>query len=98
MCIFQWVSVLAKHLSLEKCTRSPERHTVIDLAKMGYRSALEESVGVLLTLNTMTLSRDYPIAAAKEGWALRAVKKVYWFSDKQKSHLLAKFCIGQTTG
>ena len=98
VCIFQWVSVLAKHLSLEKCTRSPERHTVIDLTKMGYKSALEESVGVLLTLKTVTLSQDYPIAAAKEGWALRAVKKVYRFSDKQKSHLLAKFCIDQTTG
>ena len=33
--IFQRVSALEKHLSLEKCTRSPERHTVIDLAKKG---------------------------------------------------------------
>ena len=36
--IFQRVSALEKHLSLEKCTPSPERHTVIDLAKMGYKS------------------------------------------------------------
>ena len=33
--IFQRVSVFEKHLSLEKCTRSPERHTVVDLAKNG---------------------------------------------------------------
>ena len=87
-----------KGTSLAKCTRSPERHTVIDLAKMGYKSALEEGVGVLPTLKTSTLSQDYPTAAAKEGWALRAVKKAYRFSDKQKSYLLAKFRIGQTTG
>ena len=96
--IFQRVSALEKHLSLEKCSRSPERHTVIDLVKMGYKSALEEGVGILPTLKTSTLSQDYPSAAAKEGWALRAVKKSYRFSDKQKSYLLAKFRIGQTTG
>ena len=33
--IFQRVSVFEKHLSLEKCTRSPESHTVVDLAKTG---------------------------------------------------------------
>lgn len=95
--IFQRGLPLKKHLSLEKCTRSPERHTVIDLAKMGYKSALEEGVGALLTLKTSKLPQDHPIAAAKEGWALKAVKKTYRFSDKQKSYLLAKFRIGQTT-
>ena len=78
--IFQRVSALKKHLSFEKRTPSPERHTVIDLAKMGYKSTLEEGVGVLLTLKPSTLSQDYPIAAAQEGWALRAVKKAYQFS------------------
>ena len=34
----------------------------------------------------------------KEGWAIRAAKKSYRFSDKQKSYLMAKFHIGQTTG
>jgi len=33
--IFQRVSPLEKHSPLEKCSRSPTRHTVIDLAKMG---------------------------------------------------------------
>ena len=96
--IFQRVSALEKHLSLEKCTRSPERHTVIDLAKMGYKSALEEGVGALPTMKTSKLPQDHPTAAAKEGWGLRAAKKTYRFSDKQKSYLLAKFRIGQTTG
>ena len=95
---FQRVSALEKHLSLERCTRSPERHTVIDQAKMGYKSALEEGVGAPPTPKSSTLSQDYPIAAAKEGWALRAVKKAYRFSDKQNCYLLAKFRIGQTTG
>ena len=34
----------------------------------------------------------------KEGWALRVVRKAYRFSEKQKSYLLSKFRIGQTTG
>jgi len=65
---------------------------------MGDKSALEEGVGVLPTLKTSPLTQDYPIAAAKEGWALRAAKKTYRFSHKQKSYLLAKFRISQTTG
>ena len=64
---------------------------------MGYKSALEEGVGALPTMNTSKLPQDHPTAAAKEGWALRAAKKTYRFSDKQKSYLLAKFRIGQTT-
>ena len=38
--IFQRVSALEKHLSLEKCPRSPERHTVIDPANLPWRRAL----------------------------------------------------------
>ena len=41
-----------------------------ELAKMGYTSALEEGVGALPALKTSSLFQDYPIAAAKEGWAL----------------------------
>jgi len=55
--IFQQVSALQNHLSLEKCTRSPGRHTVTDLAKMGYKSALEEGVGVLPTLKPQRFPR-----------------------------------------
>ena len=33
--VFQRFSALERHLSLEKCTQSLERHSVMDLAKMG---------------------------------------------------------------
>ena len=38
------------------------------------------------------------VTVPNEGWALRAAKKAYRFREKQKSYLLAKFSIGQTTG
>ena len=86
--VFQRLLALEKHLSLEKCTKSPEEHSLMDLAKIGYKSYLEE--GVLAT---------FPSSPGTTlGWALRAVKKAYRFSEKQKSYLLAKFRIGQTTG
>ena len=39
LCISHRASALAKHLSLEECTRSPEGHTVIDLAKVGSQAS-----------------------------------------------------------
>ena len=35
--VFQRPSALEKHLSLEKCRQSLERHLLMDLAKMGYK-------------------------------------------------------------
>ena len=96
--VFQRVSALEKHLSLEKCTQSLERHTFLDLAKMGCKSALEEGAGALPTINPPPVSEVLPATQADKGWALRAAKKAYRFSDKQKEYLLAKFRIGQTTG
>jgi len=96
--VFQRVSALQKHLSFEKCTQSLERHTFLDLAKMGCKSALEEGVGALHTINPPPVSEVLPATQADEGWALRAAKSAYCFSDKQKEYLLAKFRIGQTTG
>lgn len=64
---------------------------------MGYKSFLEEGVGTLPTLKASVSHQESP-GLPKEGWALKAAKKAYWFSDKQKSYLMAKFCIGQTTG
>lgn len=69
----------------------------MDLAKMGYKSFLEEGVGTLPTLKASVSHQESP-ALPKEGWALKAAKKAYQFSDKQKSYLMAKFRIGQTTG
>lgn len=69
----------------------------MDLAKMGYKSRLEQGVGALPTLEA-TIRHQEDHVVLKEGWALRAAKKAYRFSDKQKSYLQAKFRIGQATG
>lgn len=69
----------------------------MDLAKMGYKLALEEGVGALPSIKSQISHPEAP-AIPKEGWALRAAKKYYRFSDKQKAYLMAIFLIGQTTG
>jgi len=50
MRVFQRHSALEKHLSSEKCTKSLERRPLLDLAKIAYKSALEEGVGTMPTL------------------------------------------------
>ena len=95
--VFQRLSALERHLSLEKCTRALERHSLMDLAKMGYKSRLEQGGGTLPTLEP-TIGHQEAHVVLKEGWALRAAKKAYRFSDKQKSYLQVKSRIGQTTG
>ena len=95
--VFQRLSALEKHFSLEKCTQSLERHSLMDLAKMGYKTCLEEGVGVLPAIQAPIRHQEASLIP-KEGWAIRAAKKSYRFSDKQKSYLMAKFHIGQTTG
>ena len=54
------------------------------------------------TSRTSRTERKMPLFGSYQfvyiGQPSRAVKKAYWFSDKQKSYLLAKFRIGQTTG
>jgi len=97
--VFQRHSALEKHLSSEKCTRSLERHTLADLAKLGYKQMLEEGVGVVPTLQTSSAShKNQGGSVLIEGWALRSTKKSYRFNEKQKAYLLAKFQIGQATG
>ena len=88
--VFQRLSALEKHLSLEK-------NSLMDLAKIGYKSYLEEGVGKLPSLQAPVRQEDSRVSL-KEGWALRVVRKAYRFSEKQKSYLLSKFRIGQTTG
>ena len=97
--VFQRVSVLEKHLSVEKCSRSAAKYSLIDFAKMGYKTHLEEGVGILPSLKAPGAHQEGHFVP-NEGWALRAAKKAYRFSEKQKSltYLLAKFSIGQTTG
>lgn len=97
--VFQRLSALEKHMSLEKCRKSLENHSLLDLAKIGYKSCLEEGVGTLPTLKpSLTEETGSSPSTVKEGWSLRASKKNYRFSENQKSYLNSKFEIGQTTG
>ena len=83
--VFQRVSALEKHLSVEKCSRSPEKYSLMDLAKMGYKTHLEEGVGILPSLKAPVAHQEGHFVP-NEGWALRAAKKAYRFSEKQKSY------------
>ena len=97
--VFQRLSALEKHISLEKCAKSLENHSLLDLAKIGYKSKLEEGVGTLPTMKaTLTQQRSKSPSTAKVGWALKTSTKSYHFNKKQKSYLDSKFEIGQTTG
>ena len=95
--VFQRLSA-SKHLSSEKCTKSLEKQTLLDLAKLGYQQSLEEGVGVVPTLRTVSVTNKQSTAALTEGWVLRPTKTAYRFSEKQKAYLTAKFNIGQSTG
>jgi hypothetical protein len=48
--MFQRFGNLENHVSTEKCTTTLEKHTLLDLAKMGYKSSLEDNAGVIPTL------------------------------------------------
>jgi len=64
---------------------------------MGYKTCLEGGVGVLPALQA-PISHQEASVIPKEGWAIRAAKTSYRFSDKQKSYLMAKFHIGERQG
>ena len=98
--VFQRHSALEKHLSSEKCTKSLEKRSLLDLAKIAYKSALEEGVGTIPTLKPIAIpgSERRTDCCNQEGWALKSTKKAYRFSEKQKAYLDAKFNIGQTSG
>ena len=88
--VFQRHSSLEKHLSSEKC-KSLEKRSLLDLAKITYKSALEEGVGTIPTLQPVPESECRTDCCKKEGWALKSTKKAYRFSEKQKAYLDAKF-------
>ena len=48
--VFQRVSALEKHLSVENCSQSPKKFSLLDLTKMGYKTHLEEGVAILPSL------------------------------------------------
>jgi len=80
--IFQRYSALEKDLFSEKCTKSLEKRSLLDLAKITYKSALEEGVGTIPTLQSVPGSERRTDCCNKEGWALKSTKKAYRFSEK----------------
>ncbi|XP_078372779.1 uncharacterized protein LOC144656433 [Oculina patagonica] len=97
--VFQRLSSLEKHLSLESCTKTLERQSLSDIAKITYASLLQEGAAPIpSTCPTSTEHRVVSSSILSEGWALRAPKKSYRFNTKQKEYLEAKFNVGQVTG
>ena len=95
--VFQKLSNLERHLSVEKCSRSLERLSLLDLAKTEYAAVLQEGVSTMPTLEP-TSTHSLASASPKEGWALKESRKAYRFNEKQRSYLEAKFNLGQSTG
>ena len=54
--VFQRPSALERHLSLEACSMSPERHTLMSMAKQQYATLLSEGVALLLFFASLNLS------------------------------------------
>ena len=91
--VFQKLSNLERHLSVEKCSRSLERLSLLD-----YAAVLQEGVStmpILESTSTLSLASASP---PKEEWALKESTKAYRFNEKQRSYLEAKFNLGQSTG
>ena len=97
--VFQRFSSLERHLSFERCSKTLERQSLLDLAKTQCASRLEEGVGKMPILKSREpLKCEEPVSIIEEGWALKEMKKSYCFNETQKAYLEAKFNIGQTTG
>jgi len=79
-----------------------EKHSwsLIDLAKLGYKSRLEEGVSAIPVLQAAVSQQESPSTITKQGYGLskQPRKLIAQFNDKQKSYLQAKFHIGQITG
>ena len=96
--LFQRLSNLERHLSFEKCSKSLERLSLMDLSKTEYASLLYEgAVAMPALLPTSTFTAVTPVP--QEGWALKETKKAHRFNEKtKKATLRQKFSIGQATG
>ena len=84
--VFQQSSAVEHHLSLEACSMSPERHTLIDLAKQQYATLLSEGIALLPSLQfSSSVSNSNQGQSLKEGWALKKTKRPYRFRRKAES-------------
>lgn len=96
--VFQRFLSLERYLSFERCSKSLERQSLLDLTKTQYASLVEEGVGKMPTLKSRELLKcEEHVSIVEEGWALNETKKSYRFNETQKAYLEAKFNIGQTT-
>lgn len=99
--VFQRSSALEKHLSLESCTCTQEKQSMLDLAKERYACHLKEGVDAIPTIMVSSSNDDTENVSnttLEMGWALKESKKKYRFNEKQKEYLIKKFNIGQQTG
>ena len=97
---FQRHSSLEKHLAFGTCTKTVERETLLDKAKLKYAAKLEEGTSSVPTIPLIseTCSRTAACVTPPEGFALKQVKKAYRFNEKQREYLTARFNIGQESG
>ena len=86
---FQRHSSLEKHLAFGTCTKTVERETLLDKAKVKYAARLEEGSSSVPTipLPPETCPRSTGYVTLPEGFALKQVKKVYRFNEKQREYL-----------
>ena len=97
--VFQRVSGLERHLSLEACSHAVERKTLLDISKEEYAKRLEEGIGAIPTLPCgHAQSSSVDILPKVKGWALKESRRGGRFSEKQKAYLASKFNIGITSG
>ena len=81
---FQRHSSLEKHLAFGTRTKTVERETLLDKAKVKYAARLEEGSSSVPTipLPPETCPRSTGYVTPPEGFALKQVKKVYRFNEK----------------
>ena len=97
--VFQRVSGLERHLSLEACSHAVERKTLLDISKEEYAKRLAEGIGAIPTLPCGDAqSSSVDILPKVKGWALKKSRRGGRFSEKQKAYLASKFNIGITSG
>ena len=97
--VFQRVSGLERHLSLEVCSYEVERKTLLDISKEEYAKRLEEGIGAIPTLPCGDAqSSSVDILPKVKRWALEESRRGGRFSEKQKAYLASKFNIGITSG
>ena len=95
---FRRHSSLVKHLAFGCCTKTIERKTLLDRAKVKYAGRLQEGETSLPTITSTSSSTSKSRAAPLEGWALKQAKKAYRFNDQQRQYFTARFNIGQESG